>query len=379
MRIALFANTDWFMFNFNKSLAQALRAKGNEVILISPPGPYGEKLRQLGFRWVPAPMVRRSLNPLRELALIIWLARLLKRERVQLLHGFTIKCAVYGSIAARFSGVDAQVNAVAGMGYVFTSNSVRARILRPLVRALLKFALIAPNSRLILLNQDDQRMFLDFGLADSNSIRVLPGAGINCQRFAPPRLRSSNSRFRVLLPARMLWDKGIAEYVAAAGLVRGMGRTDIEFLLAGAPDTGNPAAVPEALLREWTESGVVCWLGHTDDMPALFASVDAVVLPSYREGLPTGLTEAAACELPIITTDVPGCREVVSDGVDGLLIPVKDPEAIARAVVRLRDDADLRTRLAKSARQKAVALYDESVVIDKTLGIYGELFREQIA
>lgn len=379
MRISLFSNTDWFMFNFNRSLAEALRSTGNEVILISPPGPYGEKLRELGFRWIPAPMVRRSLNPLRELALIIWLVRLLKRERVQLLHSFTIKCAVYGSIASRFSGVEAHVNAVAGMGYVFTSSNLRARMLRPLVRALLKMTLVAPNSRLILLNRDDQRMFSDLGLADSDSIRLLPGAGVNCQRFAPRRPRSLNSRFRVLLPARMLWDKGIAEYVAAASLVQGMGRTDIEFLLAGAPDTGNPAAVPEALLRDWTESGVVSWLGHAEDMPALFASVDAVVLPSYREGLPTGLTEAAACELPIITTDVPGCREVVTDGVDGLLIPVKDAAAIANAVVRLFDDAKLRTRLAKAARHKAVTLYDEGVVIAKTLAIYGELCPEEIA
>ena len=177
---------------------------------------------------------------------------------------------------------------------------------------------------------------------------------------------------RVLLAARLLWDKGLAEYVEAARRLRGEGRA-IEFLLAGDPDPGNPAAVPESTVRGWADEGVLQWLGHVDDMAGLFASVDVVVLPSYREGLPKGLIEAAACALPLVTTDVPGCREVVSDGVDGLLVPVRDAAALAAAIARLHDDPELAARLGKAARAKALAEFDEQIVIARTLAVYREL------
>jgi hypothetical protein len=159
MKILLFANTDWFMYNFNRSLAFVLRDQGHEVVLLTPPGPYGEKLRELGFRWIAAPMQRRSLNLYRELALLIWLTRLLISERVSLVHSFTIKCVVYGSIAARLARVSARVNAVTGMGYVFTNKDKRAMLLRPLLRILMLFTLSGRRGRLVLLNKDDLLFF----------------------------------------------------------------------------------------------------------------------------------------------------------------------------------------------------------------------------
>ena len=158
MKVVLFANTEWYLYNFRRSLAAALRDAGHEVLLLSPPGPYGEKLRALGFRWLPAPMERRSLNPLRELALVNWLRGLIREERVDLVHGFTIKCAVYGSLAAHLAGVPARVNAVAGMGYVFSSNDLKAKALRPVVRAMMHVALGGRSARLVLQNPDDVAM-----------------------------------------------------------------------------------------------------------------------------------------------------------------------------------------------------------------------------
>lgn len=371
-KVLLFANTEWYLYNFRRSLALALRDAGYEVLLVSPPGPYGEKLRALGFRWIPAPMERRSLNPLRELALVNWLRRLIRAERVEVVHGFTIKCAVYGSLAARLAGVPARVNAVAGMGYVFTSDDLKARLLRPVVRTLMRVALDGRGARLILQNPDDVALFERARLVDSERVRLIPGSGVDCRRFGPEAGRGQGGRFRVLLAARLLWDKGLAEYVAAARQLRAEGR-DIEFLLAGDPDPGNPAAVPEATVRGWVEEGALSWLGHVDDMPALFRSVDAVVLPSYREGLPKGLIEAGACGLPLVTTDVPGCREVVSDGVDGLLVPVKDAAALAGAIATLQDDPGLRARLGAAARAKALAEFDERIVIERTVGVYREV------
>jgi glycosyltransferase involved in cell wall biosynthesis len=375
MKAILFANTDWYLYNFRRSLALSLRRAGYEVLLISPPGPYGSKLRDLGLRWESLPMQRRSLNVFRELALLWYLVRLLRRERPALVHGFTIKCAVYGSLAALMAGIPARVNAVAGMGYVFTSNQWKARLLRPIVRGLLRLALGGKGARLILQNADDVEVFEQEGLICAEHIRLIRGSGVNCGQFAgvSPRV-PDGERTRVLVACRLLWDKGIHEYVEALRQLREQGRS-IDALLAGTPDPGNPAAIPESTIRGWVDEGLLTWLGHVDDMVGLLGSVDIVALPSYREGLPRTLVEAAACGLPLITTDAPGCREVVSDGVDGLLVPVKDSKALARAIQRLQDDPMFARKLGDAARIKARTQLDERIVIQRTIEVYAELCR----
>ena len=402
MKIVLFANTEWYLYNFRRSLAVALRDAGHEVILLSPAGAYGEKLQELGFRWTAAPMSRRSLNPLRETALVWWLYGLFRREQPDVIHAFTIKCAVYGAFAARLAKVPARVSAVAGMGYVFTNEDAQARALRPVVRSLLRVTLGGRGARLILQNPDDVAFFRRERLVDPATIRLIPGSGVDCTRFSPPAGRSSNGHsmeagsqvegdktardsqkgvsprpatFRVLLAARLLWDKGVAEYVGAARMLLADGRR-VCFLLAGAPDPGNPAAVAVSTLQEWEKEGLVTWLGHVDDIPALFETVDMVALPSYREGLPKGLIEAGAFGLPLITTDVPGCREVVTHEVDGLLVPVRDAAALAAAIARLQDDPLLRARLGQAARAKVLAEFDERIVIERTFAVYRELLPE---
>lgn len=379
MKIVLFANTDWYLYNFRRGLALALREQGHELVLLSPPGEYGGRLRALGLDWRPLPMDRRSLNPLREARLLWHIARLLRRERVDLVHGFTIKCAVYGSLAARMAGVPARVNAVAGMGYVFTSNDLKARLLRPPVRALLKLALGGKGARLVLQNPDDAELFERARLVGPGQVRLIAGSGVDCSRFRSLREPLSGAGpARVLLAARVLWDKGVAEFVEAARQLRGEGRA-VVFQLAGQPDPGNPATVPESELRRWQEEGVVEWLGHVDDMPALLGSVDIVVLPSYREGLPKSLIEAAACERPLVTTDVPGCREVVRDGIDGLQVPVRDAVSLAKAVARLLDDPAAACGLGLAARERALSEFDERIVIARTLAVYDELLPERAA
>jgi len=324
MKVVLFANTDWYLYNFRRSLALALRDAGHDVLLFSPPGDYGPRLQALGLRWQALPMDRRSLHPIREARLLLHLVGLLRHEKPDLVHGFTIKCAVYGALAARAAGVKARVSAVAGMGYVFIGNDLKARLLRPAVRGLLRLALGGGQSRLILQNPDDAALFEQARLVPAHRVRLIPGSGVDCSRFGSIRTPlGGQGAARVLLAARVLWDKGVQEYVDAARKLRDAGR-DVVFQVAGNPDPGNPASVPETRLREWQQQGLVEWLGHVDDMPALLGSVDIVVLPSYREGLPKTLIEAAACERPLVTTDVPGCREVVDDAVDGLLVPVRD-------------------------------------------------------
>ncbi|GAA0708272.1 glycosyltransferase family 4 protein [Dokdonella soli] len=378
MKVVLYANTDWYLYNFRRSLALELQSAGYAVLLISPAGDYGQKLRDLGLRWEAVPMHRRSLNPLREVRLLAYLFRLFRREKPVMVHGFTIKCAVYGSLAARLAGVPARINAVAGMGYVFTSSTPKARALRPLVRRLLRAALGGTHARLILQNPDDVRLFERAKLIDPANIRLIPGSGVDCTHFTPSGASvapSSMVRPRVLLAARLLWDKGLAEFVDAARALRARGHA-IQFLLAGTPDPGNPATVPTDTVRSWVAQGVLEWLGHVEDVRALLASVDVVVLPSYREGLPKSLIEAAACGLPLVTTDVPGCREVVTDGVNGLLVPVRDSSGLATAIARLINDPALAARLGQAARVKALADFDERIIIDRTLNVYRELLGE---
>jgi glycosyltransferase involved in cell wall biosynthesis len=372
MKLVLFANTDWYLYNFRRSLALALRDAGHEVLLLSPPGPYGARLHALGLRWEPLPMDRRSLNPLREFMLLLHLARLLRRERPALVHGFTIKCAVYGSLAARVARIPARVNAVAGMGYVFTSNDLRARLLRPLIKLLLRIALDGRRARLILQNPDDVELFRRSGLVNPARVRLIPGSGVDCSRFHPQAQPIKVSAVRVLLASRLLWDKGIAEYVEAARRLQAEGRS-LQFLLAGAPDPGNPASVSEATVQAWVSEGVIEWLGHVDDMAPLLAKVQIVALPSYREGLPKTLIEAAACGLALVATDVPGCREVVTDGVDGLLVPMGDATALADAIRRLDDDPAMRQRLGAAALAKVLARFDERIVVEQTLKVYQEI------
>lgn len=374
-KIILYANTDWYLYNFRRSLALAIREAGFQPLLLSPPGPHGARLQALGLDWRPVPMQRRSLNPLREAALLLHLTALLRREKPVLVHGFTIKCAVYGALAARLAGIQARISAAAGMGYVFTSHALKARLLRPPVRGLLRLALAGERARLILQNPDDVALFQQARLIDPARIRLIPGSGVDCRRFTPAPPRAPQARWRVLLPARLLWDKGIAEYVSAARQLHAAGQP-IDFLLAGTPDPGNPNSIEEAQIRAWDDAGLIQWLGHVEDMPALLQTVDAVALPSYREGLPKGLIEAAACGLPLVTCDVPGCREVVRDRIEGLRVPAGDAEALAAAIAYLHANPDQAARFGAAARQRALSEFDERSVIAHTLAVYREVLAD---
>jgi glycosyltransferase involved in cell wall biosynthesis len=378
LRLLLFANTEWYLFNFRFALAKAARAQGAEVVLASPPGPYGEKLRAEGFRWVPVPMAWRSVNPIRE-AFVLWaLWRLYRREKPDIAHHYTIKCVVYGGLAAKLAGTGGVVGAVTGMGYVFSSKELLARRLRPLVYRLLRFAMSGRQSRLIVQNPDDRRAVMDTGLMDASHVRVIAGSGVDTQRYHPrlDALCASGRTPSVLFAGWLLWDKDVAEFVRAAQALRTEG-LNTQFLVAGEPDTGNPRSIPEEQLTAWREEGNVTLLGHMQDMPALMATADVVVLPSsYREGIPRILIEAAAAGLPIVTTDAPGCREVVEDGVNGFFVPVRNGAALATAIRKLLLDPALAARMGTASRQKALAHFGERIVLASTLAVYRELVPE---
>ncbi|KHD05772.1 glycosyl transferase family 1 [Candidatus Thiomargarita nelsonii] len=371
MKILLFANTDWYLYNFRLPLAKYLKEKGLEVILVSPPGAYGTKLEENGFRWISVPMERRSLNPWKEFKLLRHLRKLYAKEKPDLVHNFTIKNVVYGSLAAQMAGIKPRVNAVTGLGHIFTSNGWLARLIRPIVSRLLRVALQGNKSLLILQNPDDYQAFVNADLVLPKNIRLIRGSGVDTERFKP----SSQKRqgvFRVLLATRLLWEKGVGEYVEAARKLKGDNQA-IEFLLAGSPDPGNPASVPPAQIDAWAREGIITALGHLDKMEDILNEVDLVVLPSYREGLPRILLEAAAYGLPIVTTDAPGCREIVADEVNGFLVPCKDSAALATAIQRILDNPEERARMGAASRSKVLAEFDQKIVLRETFEVYREL------
>jgi glycosyltransferase involved in cell wall biosynthesis len=375
MKFVLYANTDWYLYNFRLSTALQLKQQGHDVVMVSPPGEFGHRFAAHGLRWVQLAMDRASLNPLREAATLRHLTRVLREERPDLLHNFTVKCAIYGALAARAAGVPAVVNAVAGMGYVFCSDTLLARSLRPVVKLLMRGTLGSGRSRLILQNPDDADAFIRARLVPQQRIRVIRSSGVDLSRFLPTGRGEGERRpLRVLLAARLLWEKGVGEYAEAARLLRAEGR-NIEFVLAGMPDPGNPRSVAREDVEAWAREGLVDWRGHVDDMPALMRTVDVMALPSYyREGVPKSLIEAAACGLAIVTTNLPGCREVVSDDcVDGLHVEPRSARSLADALARLDDDRELLARLGNCAREKALQHFDERMVISRTIEVYDEL------
>lgn len=370
MKILIYANTDWYLFNFLKSLANEIKSNGHEVVLISPDGLYGYKLLDLGFRWVPVPMVRRFGGVLDELRFLKWLCYFLKKERFDIVHSFTVKCAIYGTLAARYSSTPYFVNSISGLGHIFTATNAGNLFLKIVIKFVFRIIFSGNNNKIILLNKDDVNFFLHFKIAPKNNIKLIPGAGVDCVKFSANKTNINNS-CRILFPARVLWDKGIRDYIDAARIIKNKFK-DVEFLVAGLPDVGNPSAVPVDLINAWVSEGLITWLGHVDDMSELYNSVDVVVLPSYREGLPTGLTEAGACEVPIVASDVPGCRDVVVDGVNGFLVPVMDSVALAGAILKLVGDASLRSSMGKAGRKVVLENFEQSLINDETMRLYND-------
>ncbi|PLK48675.1 glycosyltransferase family 4 protein [Uliginosibacterium sp. TH139] len=366
MKIVLFANTDWFLYNFKLSLAKALRARGDEVLLLSPPGDYGPRLRDLGFRWEPLPVSRSGVNPLAELAVIRRIARLYREEKPDLVHHFTIKCVIYGSFAARQAGIAGIVNSVTGLGFALLADALKARLIRPVVLGLYRLAL--RGTQVVFQNRDNRDTLASYGVLANSGVQVIAGDGIDTAHFAPaPRVPQQAT---VLMMARLLHSKGIADFVAAAQRVRQV-RPDVRFLLAGAPDPGNPESVTEAELTSWRASAAVEFLGQRSDVLALNQSASIVVLASTQgEGIPRALLEGAACGVPMVATDVPGCRDVVVDDETGYLVPPSEGERLAEALLDLLQDEAKRRRMGEAARRHVEANFSDQVVIAQTLAVY---------
>jgi glycosyltransferase involved in cell wall biosynthesis len=373
-RMLFLANIDRFFWSHRLPLARAVQDAGIEVIVASPPGRYRAAIEAAGIEFHPIRFQRESLNPLAEVLALRDIIGVYRRFRPDLVHHITFKSIVLGSLAARLVGVRAVVNAITGLGYVFTGQGLKRAVLRRVAEAGYSWALSGRRMRVIFQNHDDRDLFVGKRLVPADRTTVISGSGVDAQRFAPTP--EPEGPVTVLLASRMLWDKGVGDLVQASRLLGQQG-IPCRILLAGEPDPANPAAVAATQLAQWQAEGLVTWLGHQEDMPALVAGCHIACLPSYREGLPLSLIEAAASARPIVTTDVPGCRDVVRDGVNGLLVPPRDPARLAAALRRLIEAPQLRQEMGRRGREMALERFTLQHVIDQTLSVYDELLGER--
>ena len=364
MKIVICLNTAWNLVNFRAGLIRALVAAGYEVVAVAPDDKYAAGLNSLGCRFVPLHMENGGTNPVQDAMLTLRFARLFARERPDVYLGYTVKPNVYGSLAAHIMGIPV-INNIAGLGAVFIKDGWLVRVVRWLYRLALK-----RSAKVFFQNPDDRALFFDGGMVHAEVAELLPGSGIDLNRFIPaltPAVQDVNSKFRFLLIARMLRDKGVGEYVGAARLLR-QRWPQAEFCLLGFLDVQNPAAISRAEMDAWVAEGVVNYLGVSDDVRAEIAAADCVVLPSYREGTPRTLLEAAAMARPIITTDAVGCREVVDDGVNGYLCQVRSAEDLAAKMEEMLClSVSQRTEMGLRGRKKVESEFDEQIVIGKYL------------
>ncbi len=372
-KLLYFITEDWYFCSHRLPLALAAQGAGYDVAVVTNVNEHGEAIRQAGIRLIPLNLSRRGMNPLSELAMLVRLIVLYRKEEPDLVHHVAMKPVIYGSLAARLSGVPRVVNALAGLGYVFTSDQLTASLLRPVIGSAFKRLLNSRSTCLILQNNDDRAMFIRRRFINDARIRLIRGSGVDTAVFSPTPEPPGIPV--VMLSSRMLWDKGIKEFVEAARQLKARG-AEARFVLVGDTDTHNPTAISNEQLIAWHTEGVIEWWGLRDDMPAVLAQANIVCLPSYREGLPKVLLEAASCGRPIVTTDTPGCREVVRNGENGLLIPVRSTLELADAIQNLIANPELRQKMGLRGREIVMSEFAVEKVVSETMAVYEELLKQ---
>ncbi len=368
-KILFFVTEDWYFCWHWMSFASAAQTIGYQVTVITQVQEYREKILDAGFKLIPIELSRQGLNPLKEWRLLRKLISIYRTEEPTLVHQVAMKPIIYGSIAAHLSGVRGMVNAVAGLGYIFSTSSLKTRILRPLIRLTFRLLTATTSCRFVFQNPDDAKIIFPSG--DQSKVKIIKGVGVDIERYLP--IPEPEEIPLVLLAARLIWDKGLLEFTNAARSLLKQG-IQARFVIVGEPDEGNPGTVQRSQLEAWVREGIIEWWGYQDNMPQVYASCNIFCLPtSYGEGLPTVLLEAAASGRALITTDAPGCREIVRDDVNGYLVPIKDSESLADSMKKLILDPGKRRRMGQRGREIVEAEFSMKQVIANTQAVYSEL------
>jgi len=362
---------DWYFWSHRRPIAAAALQNGYDVFVATRVGDCGEKIIEAGFRLIPLRLNRSSYSLFHEFRTIAELRSIYREVKPDIVHHIALKPILYGSMAALGDRRMQVINAFAGLGYLVSSPSFKARALKQVLWKMFHFLLNRPNSFLLLQNREDRDLLVTEIGVPPEKTTIIPGSGVDVNEFqATAEVLGIPI---VLLSSRMLWIKGISEFVEAAKLLRARG-VNARFVLAGDTDPGSPGAIPREKLQEWQNAGPVEWWGHQQSMSRLLQQATLVSLPSHGgEGVPKALIEAAASERAIVATDVPGCRDIVRHGTNGLLVPPKNPAALADAMATLLNDAALRAEMGRLGREIAVNEFSEEKVIQQTLALYHQL------
>lgn len=368
VKIFLVSNTSWYLYNFRLPLIKGLISRGYQVFALSPEDTYVKYLRDYGIKHIHIKMSRSGINPFEDIFLFIKLSNIYKRYKPDVIQNFTIKPVIYGTFAAQMSKINYIYNMIPGLGYVFTGNSLKKFWVRKVVRFLYRRSLLF-SKHIYFQNQDDRDYFIKHKIVDKEKTSIVPGTGVDTDLFSPGK-REQKEGITFILVARMLWDKGIKEFVDAAYRLRKQYQ-DISFWLLGPVDMQNPRGISSEQLENWNKEGIVKYLGMTDNVKSYLEKADVIVLPSYyREGIPLSLLEASAMGMPIITTDSVGCREVVEDGKNGYLVPAKDSVALSSFMERFISNPELAFRMGKASRKMALTKFDAKKVVKEILKYY---------
>jgi len=362
---------DWAFWSHRRPTALAARDAGYDVVVVARMTDHRARIQAMGFRTIAWSIKRESQNPLSEFTALIDLIRIYKAERPDVCYHVALKSILYGSIAARITRVGAWVNLFSGLGVVFISDSLKFRAVRALVTPWLRWAMSPANSRLQVHNKDDQKTLNGLGISTPARTDLVPGSGLDLENF-PATPEPASAPPTAVLVARMLWDKGIGELVDAARILKNRA-VELRIVLVGNPDPANPASIPESQLAAWAEEGLIEWWGRREDIADILSHSHIAVLPSYREGMPRSLLEAAAIGRPMVAFDAVGCRDLVRDGKNGLLVPFQDVSALADALQTLAVDAPLRRRLGKEGRRDIENTYSAAAIRARLKGIFAAL------
>lgn len=364
-------------------MAKRLIREGYDVAFVCPPGAYTDQFAEQGIGWIPWDVSRRGLNPFQESQSILALARIYRQVQPTLVHHSTIKPNLYGTLAVLLnewldgrSDRTAILNSFMGIGFVFSEHTL-ARILRFFVVPLLRAALGRESVFTTFSNEADRSALIDVGIVTESNSSVLISEFVDTDVFAPSDSTADERTVRVFMGARLLWDKGVQEFVDTARSVQSRTDVPVEFWLAGEPDTGAPNHVPHDTLRDWNKEGVINWLGHRSDMPFLFSQVDIGFLPThYNEGTPRFLVEGASSGLPLVTTDIEACRRVVHHRENGFIAPQKDVDAFSEAIIEIVEDRELRQEFGEESRRLAETMYQKEENLDEWMGLYQQLIND---
>lgn len=360
---------DWYFASHRLALAQAALAVGYRVTVAAPDRGAAARIRASGITLVPWEVDRGGLGPFELLRTFTSLVAIYRRCQPDLIHHVALKPTILGGVAAAVSRMPLTLNAVAGLGWLYSSDASLARLLRPPVRALLRHILSQERAHTLVQNPADAEIFEQLGVPP-RQLHLVAGSGIDLKRF--PSTDEPRGIPVVVFPARLLVDKGLRELVMAGRALRADG-IPVRILVAGVPDKHNCSAISPDELAGWVREGVIEYLGWVEDIPALFSSANIICLPSYREGLPKALLEGAAAGRCIVTTDVPGCRDVVREGENGLLVPPRDAAALTVALRKLLANPELRRAMGTSGRQRAEREWSTDVVLTQMLTLYKDL------